>query len=156
MLSSELVILNLEEVRRRSLLVWREIPSDRLDWAPDAEAMSCIELVRHVVEGEFLYKEMLKSRRSVDDNISPFQGIPLTTIEHEIESAALHRAELLRLIRSLTPEMLDTVQIDRTDQGYIRSMGDFILRIAYHEAVHTGQLLSYLRMMGVPRPQIWD
>jgi hypothetical protein len=30
------------------------------------------------------------------------------------------------------------------------------LRMAYHEAVHTGQLLAYLRAMGIPRPNIWD
>lgn len=30
------------------------------------------------------------------------------------------------------------------------------MRIAYHEAVHTGQLLNYMRNMGVERPDIWD
>jgi len=30
-----------------------------------------------------------------------------------------------------------------------------LLRIAYHEAVHTGQLLSYLRTLGLERPMIW-
>jgi len=32
MLSTELLLLNVEEVRRRSLLVWRGIPADRLKW----------------------------------------------------------------------------------------------------------------------------
>ncbi|MED4141514.1 DinB family protein, partial [Priestia megaterium] len=26
----------------------------------------------------------------------------------------------------------------------------------YHESVHAGQLLQYLRIMGVDRPRIWD
>jgi hypothetical protein len=47
-------------------------------------------------------------------------------------------------------------KVDRSDVGYIRTFGDFILRIGYHEAVHAGQLLGYLRMMNAPRPVIWD
>lgn len=40
--------------------------------------------------------------------------------------------------------------------GYIRDLGDMLLRIAYHESVHTGQLLDYLRTAGVPRINVWD
>ena len=36
------------------------------------------------------------------------------------------------------------------------SAGDFLLRAAYHEAVHAGQMLDYLRTMGVARPSVWD
>ncbi|MEH7264653.1 DinB family protein, partial [Priestia megaterium] len=28
--------------------------------------------------------------------------------------------------------------------------------IGYHESVHAGQLLQYLRIMEVDRPRIWD
>ena len=51
---------------------------------------------------------------------------------------------------------LHTISIDRSDVGYVRKAGDFILRIAYHEAVHAGQMLQYLRMAGVERPSVWD
>ncbi len=40
--------------------------------------------------------------------------------------------------------------------GYIRELGDMLLRVAYHESVHTGQLLDYLRTAKVKRPIIWD
>ena len=56
----------------------------------------------------------------------------------------------------LSDDDLNTISIDRSDVGYIRKAGDFILRIAYHEAVHAGQMLQYLRMAGVPRPSVWD
>ena len=99
---------------------------------------------------------MLKARRSVDESISPFRQRPLTSVEDEIAFALPHRTELIGLISSFNAEMLETVRIDRTDKGYVRPAGDFILRIAYHEAVHTGQLLSYLRAIDVSRPNIWD
>ncbi|MBM7542797.1 putative damage-inducible protein DinB [Amphibacillus cookii] len=35
-------------------------------------------------------------------------------------------------------------------------MGDMLLHVAYHEAVHTGQLLDYLRTADIPRGHIWD
>jgi uncharacterized damage-inducible protein DinB len=156
---TELLIWNLEEVRRRSLAVWHSIPPDRTDWKPDAEAMTCIELVRHVPECEYLYLSILKtgSRQpfdSVDDSL--WVARPFTTVEAEIQFAAPYREELLELIRSYTVKQLSTVRVDQSGKGHFRGVGDFILRMAYHESVHTGQLLSYLRMMDVPRPNIWD
>jgi hypothetical protein len=55
----------------------------------------------------------------------------------------------------LSDDDLTTVAIDRSDVGYVRKAGDFILRIAYHEAVHAGQMLQYLRMAGGGRPTVW-
>lgn len=31
----DLLLLNLTEVRRRSIKIWKTIPSDKLDWKPD-------------------------------------------------------------------------------------------------------------------------
>jgi len=150
------LVLNLEEVRRRSLKVWRSVPEDRVEWRPDPAAMTFIETVRHVLEGEYLYAQMLKTRRSVSDEATPFTRRPFTTIEDEISFADPFRSALLQFVESFAPEELDTVKVDRSDKGYVRSAGDFILRMTYHEAVHTGQLLGYLRLMGVARPDIWD
>jgi uncharacterized damage-inducible protein DinB len=156
MSATEILLLNLEEVRRRSLIVWRGIPPERAHWKPDDEAMTCIEMVRHVLEGECLYTEMLNVRRSVPEGPTPFTGRPFTTIDDEIAFSAPFRAALVRLVQSIRPEELRTLKVDRSDKGYVRAVGDFILRMGYHEAVHTGQLLAYLRAMGVPRPNIWD
>ena len=43
--AKELLILNFEEVRRRSIKVWKGIDEELLYWRPDADAMSCIEMV---------------------------------------------------------------------------------------------------------------
>ncbi|KGX84977.1 hypothetical protein N784_11420 [Pontibacillus litoralis JSM 072002] len=40
--------------------------------------------------------------------------------------------------------------------SYIKKLGDMLLRVAYHESVHTGQLLDYMSTMRVARPNIWD
>ena len=156
MQSVELLLLNLEEVRRRSVKVWRGIPGERLRWQPDAGAMTCIEMVRHVLEGEWLYMQMLRGGGSLASDESPFNPRPYTDVADELAFAAPYRREFLELVGSYTAEELSIRKVDRADKGYVRTAGDFILRIAYHESVHAGQLLGYLRLLGAPRPNIWD
>ncbi|CAK8583702.1 DinB family protein [Priestia megaterium] len=100
---TDIILINLKEIRRRSIKVWEAIPEDKLDWNPDKGAMPCLEM-----------------------------------------------------ISTFSEEDLTTIQIDRSDVGYVRSLGDMLMRIGYHESVHAGQLLQYLRIMGVDRPRIWD
>ena len=154
--ANELLILNLEEIRRRSVKIWQGIPADKLDWKPDTVAMSCLEMVRHVLKGEWAYMQMLRAGKSVDTDESPFYPRDFTDVSAELEIAEPFRKEFLRIVESYAPEELSNKKIDRSDVGYIRTYGDFILRIGYHEAVHAGQLLDYLRTMNVPRLKIWD
>lgn len=154
--SKTLLLLNAEEVRRRSVKVWNGIPQDCLSWRPDADAMSCEEMVRHVLEGEYLYMLMIRSRASVPQGESPFANRPFTSVGDELSFARHFREEFLSLISSIEADELELVTIDRSDVGYKRKLGDFILRMAYHESIHCGQMLGYLRMMGVERPSIWD
>ena len=156
MRATELLLLNFAEVRRRSVKVWRGIPADRLQWRPDAEAMTCLEMVRHVLEAEWFYMQMLRSGGSLTSDESPFNPRPYTDVAAEIAFAEPYRKEFLSLVSSYTAEELNTREVNRADKGYVRDAGDFMLRIAYHESVHVGQLLDYLRLMSVPRPNIWD
>jgi uncharacterized damage-inducible protein DinB len=156
MTSAELLVLNLEEVRRRSRKAWSGIPVDRAHWKPDPDAMSCIEIVRHVLEGEFLYTSMIRIGRSAESDETPFTGRPYASVDAEVAFAESFRMDCLALVASLTSEELRVKTVDRSDKGYVRTLGDFILRMAYHEAVHNGQLLGYLRTMNVSRPNIWD
>ena len=153
---TELLILNFEEVRRRSVKIWQSIPPDGLQWKPTLEAMTCIEMVRHVLEGEWLYMQMLRSGGSLESESSPFNPRPYTRVQDEIAFAEPYRKEFLDLVRSYSADELAEKKIDRSDKGYVRTLGDFLLRIAYHESVHAGQLLGYLRLMNAPRPKIWD
>lgn len=154
--SIDLIILNFNEVRRRSIKVWTSIHEDKLHWKPDAEAMSCIEMIRHVLESEHYYHLALLNRGSLSAYNSPFENRPFTTVHAELEFAEPYRAKFIDTVKSYSEEDLQTIKIDRSDSGYIRDLGDMLLRIAYHESVHTGQLLDYLRTAGVPRIRIWD
>jgi uncharacterized damage-inducible protein DinB len=154
--SRALLLTNFEEIRRRSLKVWSGIPDDKLHWKPDPDALSCIEMVRHVLEGEFLYMEIVKARGSVKESSSPFEDRPLVTVADELDFAVPYRKAFLELVQSFSEKDLERIQIDRSDVGYVRNLGDFLLRVGYHEAVHCGQMLDYLRTMQIERPNIWD
>lgn len=155
MSGAEVLCLNLMETRRRSIRIWRAIPLSFSDWRPDPNAMSCFEMVRRVLEADYLYGQMVCQRRSCR-SASPFVDRRFDDVEAALAFAHPYRESLLETVRQLSEEDLNTISIDRSDVGYIRKAGDFILRIAYHESVHAGQMLQYLRMAGVERPSIWD
>ncbi len=121
--------------------------------------MTCAEIVRHVLQAEFLFHQVLIGRggdalAQVDN---PFEAKPFISVDDELEFAQPYHEDFLSYINTISPDDLEHVDIDLLEAGgYIKKLGDMLLRIAYHESVHTGQLLDYMRTMGIDRPQIWD
>ncbi len=60
------------------------------------------------------------------------------------------------MITLLDESDLENIKIERKQVGQSNKLGDYLNRIAYHESVHTGQMLDCLRTFGIERPQIWD
>jgi len=118
--------------------------------------MTCVEMVRHVLESEYYYHLAIKNLGSLKEFDSPFEKRPLQSIKDELKFAASYHQQFLDMITTFSEEDLTNIQIDCSDVGYIRSLGDMLTRIGYHESVHAGQLLQYLRIMEVDRPRIWD
>ncbi len=156
MTSIDTLIWNFEEIRRRSTLLWQGIPEAHLHWKPDPEALSIIEMIRHVLESEHLFHRIVINRGDLGAYPSPWADRPYTNVADELAFAQTYRSAFFAEIRQFSVEDLDQIWIDRKEVNQLRKLGDYLLRIAYHEAVHTGQLLDYLRTLGVPRPQVWD
>ncbi len=152
----DLIVLNFEEIRRRSIKVWQAIPTNMLNWKPDEKALTCAEMVRHVLESEYIYLQILQNRKSISNPENPYDLIEFTNVQDDLDRAVTLRNEFINYIKSIEVSELESVKIDRSDVGYMRSLGDMLLRVAYHESVHTGQLLDYIRTMNIERPNIWD
>jgi uncharacterized damage-inducible protein DinB len=152
----DVVVLNFEEVRRRSLKVWRAIPESRIHYKTDPEAMSLIEQIRHVLEGEWLYMQMLQTGGELKSEETPWTNRLFTSIEDEIQFAEVYRKEFISLVKSFSADDLQNRSVDRSSKGYVRVFGDFLLRMAYHESIHAGVVQQYLRSINVPRALIWD
>ncbi len=156
MTHTEIIMLNLEEVRKRSLKLWAGLTPENYFWRPDINAMSCIEMIRHVLEGEHLLHKIVENRGNIGDYISPWTDRPYTNLQDELDFANPYREQFIETIKKFSAVDLTTIDIIRSEKGQSRKLGDYLQRIAYHEAVHTGQLLSYYRTLGLDRPQIWD
>ncbi len=154
--AKELLILNFEEVRRRSIKVWKNISEENLFWKPDPKAMSGFEMIRHVLESENIYHQIILHRGVLGNYESPLTGNPFTSIDDELKNAQPYREKFLQMVYSFSVKELEEVYITRKDKDQHRKLGDYLLRMAYHEGVHTGQLLDYLRTLNAPRAAIWD
>lgn len=152
----EVILLNFEEVRRRSVKVWESIPEASLDWKPDVDALDIKDMIRHVLESEHYYHLALLKKGSLVSYESPYEKRVFTTVEEELAFAQNYREKFINTVSSFSEDDLSNVEIDRSDVGYVRTLGDMLMRVAYHESVHTGQLLDYMRTVGIERPRVWD
>lgn len=154
--AKELLILNFEEVRRRSIKIWNGIREEDLFWRPDPAAMSCFEMIRHVLESENIYHQIILHRGQLGHYESPLTGNPYTTVDEDLKNAQPYREKFLKMVHAFSVKDLEDVYITRKEKKQHRKLGDYLLRMAYHESVHTGQLLDYLRTLKAPRAVIWD
>ncbi len=156
MTQTEIILTNFTEIRRRSIKLWAGIPSEYYFWKPDIKAMSCLEMVRHVLEAEYLFHLIVNNRGNIGSHTSPWAEKPYTDLQTELDFSQPFRINFLTTIKEFSAEEFSTIEIIRSEKGQRRKLGDYLQRIAYHEAVHAGQMLSYLRTLGLDRPQIWD
>lgn len=154
--SIEIILLNFSEIRRRSIKIWSGIPNDYLNWKPDEKAFTVIEMIRHVLEGEHLFHKIIQNRGNLGDYESPWKDLEFLDLKNELEFSEKYQAEFLSMISRLEDADLENIRIERKEVGQSKKLGDYLNRIAYHESVHAGQILSYLRILGIKRPQIWD
>lgn len=156
MKSIEIILINFSEIRRRSIKLWEGIPDEYLNWRPDNKAFSIIEMIRHILEGEHLFHQIIKNRGDLGAYVSPWKNLAYSTLKNELDFSEKYRNQFLRMIEELDENDLNTIRIERKEVGQSKILGDYLNRVAYHEAVHAGQMLGYLRTLGIKRPQIWD
>src|SRR5207302_1606994 len=136
--------------------VWTGIPMEFYSWRPDKNAMTSLEMVRHVLESQHLFHKIVDNRGNLGDYLSPWKDKPYSDVSDELSFAQSIPDKFIQALRSISAQDLTTIEIVRSEVGQKRKLGDYLLRIAYHESVHTGQMLSYLRTLNIDRPKVWD
>ncbi|WP_422005415.1 DinB family protein [Roseivirga pacifica] len=155
MTQSELIILNFTEIRRRSIKLWSGLPESCNDWKPDEKAMTAIEMVRHVLEADYGWN-LIINNGSISNYQTPWKNRPFISVTDELKFAAPYRNTFLESIRQFSDKELNEKEIIHPGNGEKKLLGKYLLRIGYHESVHAGQFLSYLRAMKITPPAIWD
>lgn len=155
MVDADFLLSNFHEIRRRSILLWRGLPEEHYFWRPDPQAMTAMEHIRHVLAADYGWN-MIIHNADMSNYCSPWEGRPFTDLNDELAFAEPYRLEFLESVRQFTPTQLATTEVIHPGNGTKKLLGEYLLRIGYHEAVHAGQFIGYLRAMGVDRPFIWD
>jgi uncharacterized damage-inducible protein DinB len=136
-------------------MLWNALPESHYSWKPDEEAMTAIQMVRHVLEADYGWN-MIINNRSMANYQTPWKNRPLISVADEIEFAEPYRNTFLESVRQFSDADLNEAEITHPGNGDKKNLGKYLLRIGYHESVHAGQFLSYLRAMKIDRPDIWD
>ncbi len=155
MTQTELILLNFTEIRRKSIRIWKALPEEYLNWRPDDTAMTAIEMVRHVLEADYGWNIII-NRGDMSNYSTPWKNKPFVNVEDELEFAKPYRDTFLQSVRQFSEKELSETEIIHPGNGEKKNLGQYLLRIGYHESVHAGHFMSYLRGMGVERPNIWD
>ncbi|WP_217592570.1 DinB family protein [Cohnella sp. GbtcB17] len=155
--AKSLIMLDLKETRRRFIKAASAIPDRHIHWQPDATALSVGQMIRHVLEHDYYWHMILTEQRlPTEEEMAPMQDRPYTSIQDEIVRSEANHARFLSHVESLDVSTFGTVLIRWPHRPIERCLGDALERKSYHDAVHTGQLLQYMRLLQISRPDIWD
>ena len=113
-------------------------------------------MIRHTLEGEHLFHTIIKNRGDLGNYKSPWVDLAYSDLKNELSFAEKYHNSFIEMIKTLNEADLENIRIERKEVNQSKPLGDYLNRMVYHEAVHTGQLLGYLRTLDVERPLIWD
>ncbi len=155
MTQAELLVLNFTEIRRRSILLWNQLPESHYNWKPDENAMSAIEMIRHVLEADYGWN-LIINNGDLSNYTTPWKNRPFTSVSDELTFAEPYRKTFIQNVLQFSDQQLNESEIIHPGNGKKKLLGKYLLRIGYHESVHAGNFIAYLRAMEIARPQIWD
>jgi predicted nuclease of restriction endonuclease-like (RecB) superfamily len=81
-------------------------------------------MIRHILEGEFLYHQILKGRGSeaLTNLSNTFDTKEFTSVEDELIFAQPYRVDFLKYIKTFNNSDLENIKINRSVLGYIRTL----------------------------------
>lgn len=155
----------LDIAERQMIALAEAIPAGKYDWRPDEKARSVCEVFVHVAAGNFLLLDIVGTAAPAD----LYGQVPAQGTEHfrglvqrndELEKNVREKSVVVDLLkRSLEAvrksftetghEGLDRAQQFFGEQTTVRRV---YLRQLAHTHEHMGQMIGYVRSMGMPPP----
>jgi len=143
------------EVRRKSKILWNFIDHDFIHYKPDNEAMTVIEMIAHVLTCERVFHARLKASGPAKNEEQIWNTAVSNSVQEQLDASKLHRANFMNYLSNLTENDFIGRRVIIPERKQNIGLTDYLSRMIYHESVHTGQLMSYLRQGGHERPDIW-
>ncbi len=151
--------LNQKEVtRRRTRQVVELIRPEQMDWRPEKDALTVGEMLRHLwvseegvrrvaLDGNFAYYE-----RRIPEGLRAVLGKP-GALEDELRNLERVHGETIAAVKNFPLERWDE-QRAQERLSFRRKIGVILLGINEHEIHHRAQLMTYLRVLGTPVPEV--
>lgn len=136
-------------------MIWNFIDNDFIHFKPDDKAMTVIEMIAHVLTCERIYHARLKASGLAKNEEKIWNAPVCNSIQEQLDAAKIHRANFMDYLSSLSENDFIGRRVIIPERKQNIGLTDYLARMIYHESVHTGQLLSYLRIGGHERPDIW-
>jgi uncharacterized damage-inducible protein DinB len=127
-------------------------------WQPEKDALRIGELLRHLwrseegvrrvaLAGDFAYYE-----KRIPEGLRATLGTQ-EELARELEHLARVHAETVAAIRAFPAEQMESERA-HAGLGFRRKVYAILLGINEHEVHHRAQLMTYLRILGAPVPEI--
>lgn len=147
-----------EAIHKRMVEILGMVHPNHVDWRPEKDALSVGEMLHHLwvsehgvrlvaLENDFTYYET-----RIPKGLRATLG-PRGTLETDLANIARVHGETLVAVAACPPEVFEEERA-RAELGYRRKVWAILLGINEHEVHHRAQLSTYLRILGVPVPDV--
>lgn len=146
------VVDKVMDVLDRAILM---IPADQLEFRPAPDSMSAKELAYHVYQVAFILTRGAEKGvfAGSDFNLVPFEPDQVSSAEEIVDYGRRVKIYVRQAVAGFTD-----VQLDRTVHYYFgqRLTGmESMSRVVEETIHHRGQLMLYLRLMGLKPPPLY-
>ncbi|HEX7181263.1 MAG TPA: DinB family protein [Thermoanaerobaculia bacterium] len=149
------------------------VPEEHFHWRPAADAFSCGELVRHLIQSEVFWRRMLlegAEGRSFDpfgltgtglERMTAFRRRNLassggdkygTSFAGLLETWSGIQAQTEEHLSRISPEQLASAELEHPLLTMRAPLWEMLLTMVGHEVHHRGQLSAYLKAIGAEQP----
>jgi uncharacterized damage-inducible protein DinB len=150
-------------------------PESAFDWRPAPDAVSCGELVRHMIQAERFWRRLLTDavagskwdpfglEGNVRDRMETFRprNFALAQKAGELTSFAACLDHWRRVqeetevaFAAFTAEQLEGVVVDHPISRLSGTLAEMLHYVLSHESHHRGQLSAYAKMLGIAQPPV--
>jgi len=146
-----------EAIRHRTRQVTAMLRPEQFAWKPEKGALSVGDMLRHLwvseegvrrvaLEGNFAYYEA-----RIPQGLHAVLGTP-RSLEEELQNLERIHGETLTAVAAYPLECLDEERV-HDGLGFRRKVYIVLFGISEHEIHHRAQLMTYLRILGMPVPE---
>lgn len=146
-------------IRGRTEEVLQKVPEDKLNWRPTPGILSLGQLIRHIGQADMAWTKVLGGVWNLGQFLDVRRNMDLLEVTGDVESLTdeLEALEITHqeLLKWIAAQSDDDLEKTYEGSGMTLTAREIILVLCEHESHHRGQIVTYLRLLEVEKPQPW-